>query len=778
MPRPLLLLAVAMALGCLAGEAAGRPSIAALLGLAGALLALALRTPSGRPAAMALAAAALALGAAAAGLERLAHESVPLRVRVEAQGDVAAPVLLEGRARGDGENGPDRLRLVLDVERVTTTGRALQCPGRVRVDVFGRSERPEIRSGDRVRAWASLRRVTGYRNPGADSAEIWARHEGLAAVAQVKSAQLVEVAPEAGGMARARSWARRALARFVPPGQEESLVRAMVLGDRAGLDERTAEAFRVSGTYHVLALSGAQVALVAGLVVALVRRLRGSPALQAVLGGGVAALYAVFVGGDVPVVRASLMAIVLLGGRALDLDADLANLLGLAALVLLVHRPSNVTDVGFQLSFGATLGLVVLTPALAAGLPRLPLGTERAVAASLAAQVALVPLLALHFHRIAPAGIVLNLLAVPLSSAVLLAGLLVLACAGIASALAALAGGVAWLAAHALLRSGELGLASPLLDPRMPAPSVLAWCVYGVGLTLLVRGRRARGLVAIAISSALILAGPGPRGIDGRLHLTVLDVGQGDAIVVRSPSGRVLLVDAAAALEGRFDLGESVVAPFLWSFGVRRIATMVLTHAHPDHVGGVPFLLRAFGVDEAWEGPAPLRERSYRRVDEALRDSVVARRSVARGVAEDWDGVRLRVIGPVPGRPPRDVRNDDSVVLALEYGAVRMLLTGDIEKGAEEMLSPGAALVLKVPHHGSRSSSAPRFVAAVSPRVAIVSAGRRNAFGHPHPEVVDRYERQGALALRTDRDGAVTVSTDGNRVWVSTFGSGFKVRIR
>jgi competence protein ComEC len=620
--------------------------------------------------------------------------------------------------------------------------------------------------------------VTGYRNPGADAADIRARHEGLAAFAHVKSAQLVEIVPEASALARARSWARRALARFVGPGQEESLVRAMVLGDRAGLDERTAEAFRVSGTYHVLALSGAQVALVAGLVVALARRLGGSPAHQAVLGGAVAALYAAFVGGDVPVVRASFMAVVLLGGRALDLDADLANLLGLAALVLLVHRPSNATDVGFQLSFGATLGLVLLTPSLVEVLPRLPLRMERAVAASLAAQAALLPVLALHFHRIAPAGVVLNLLAVPLSSVVLLAGLLVLACAGVATVLAPLAGRAAWLAAHAFLQSGELGLASPVLDPRMPAPSGLAWCLHGTGLVLLVRGRRRRGLVLLAISTALVLAGPGPSGVDGRLHLTALDVGQGDAIVVRSPNGRVLLVDAAPALEGRFDLGESVVAPFLWSFGVRRVGTMALSHAHPDHVGGAPFLVRTFAVDEVWEGPAPPLVRTYARLDHALRDTGVGRRSVARGVVEDWDGVRVRVIGPAPGRAPREVRNDDSVVLALEYGAVRMLLTGDVETGAEERLAPGSAVVLKVPHHGSRSSSSERFVAAVSPSVAIVSAGRRNAFGHPHPEVLERYRGRGALVLRTDRDGAVTVSTDGNRVWVNTFATGIRMRIR
>jgi competence protein ComEC len=779
MKRPLLLLAGAVALGCLVGEAAGRSAISTLLALAGALLALALRAPSGRPALMALGGAAVALGAAGAALERVSHEIVPLRLWVETHGEGHAPLLVEGRVLGDGEDRPDRLRFALAVERLTAAGRTEAHPGLLRVDVFGQAVRPEVRDGDRVRAWATLRRVTGYANPGGNPPDLRARHEGLAALAQVKSARLLTVVPEAGVTARARSWARRALARFVPPGPEESIVRAMVLGDRAGLDEPTAEAFRVSGTYHVLALSGAQVALVAGLVVALARRFGAGPAVQALLGGGVAALYAVFVGGDVPVVRASLMAVVLLGGRALDLDADLANLLGLAALVLLVHRPSNVTDVGFQLSFGATLGLVLLTPALTAGVPRLPFGIERAIAASLAAQAALLPLLALHFHRIAPGGLVLNLLAVPLSSAVLLAGLLVLACAGVASSLATLAGPIAWLAAHALLRSSEIGLVSPILDPRMPAPSALAWCVHAAALASLLRGRRGRGFVLLGIAAALVLLGPGPRGVDGRLHMTVLDVGQGDAIVVRSPGGRVLMVDAGAASEGRFDLGETVVAPYLWSLGVRRIEKMVVSHAHPDHVGGVPFLLRAFAVEEAWEGPAPSEERSYRRLDEALRTSGVSLRSVARGVSADWDGVRVRVTGPpAPKQRPREVRNDDSVVLALEYGSVRLLLTGDIEKGAEEALAPERALVLKVPHHGSRSSSAPGFVAAVSPRVAIVSAGRRNAFGHPHPEVVERFTKRGALLLRTDRDGAVTVSTDGNRVWVSTFGSGFSARIR
>ncbi len=779
MPRPLLFLATCLGAGGLVGESAGRQEIAILLGLGAVLLGLALAARRGRAALAALGGAAVALGGADAALERMRYESTPLRAFVAARREDAAPALVEGRARGDGPELPDRVRLRVVVERVTTGGRSVELEGIVRLDVFGDAPRPEVLDGDHVRVWAALRPFGGYRNPGGGDPEAWARHEGLAALGQVKSAQLLALQSTPRPTARARSWAREALRRFVPAGQEESLVRAMVLGDRAGLDDHTAEAFRVSGTYHVLALSGAQVALVVGLLVAVARRLEASPTLQAVLGGGAAVLYAAFVGGDIPVVRASFMAAVLLAGRALDLDADLANLLGLAALVLLVHRPSNVTDVGFQLSFGATLGLLLLTPPLAAGLPRLPLGAERALCASLGAQLALLPLLATHFHRLAPLGLLLNLVAVPLASAVLLAGFLVLVCAALLPALGGPAGNLAWVAAHALLQSSELGLVSPILDPRMPAPSLLAWCAQLFGLVLLSRGRRSLGLGLCLVALFLMVIGPGPRGVDGRLHVTVLDVGQGDALVVRSPRGRVLVVDAGAALEGGFDLGESVVAPFLWSFGLTRIDTLVLTHAHPDHVGGAPFLLRAFQVGETWEGPAPLKDPRYRRLDASLREAGGSRRSVSRGVATDWDGVRVRVLGPpAPAHPPSRVRNDDSVVLALEYGSVRVLLTGDIEGAGEEALESSAAEVLKVPHHGSRSSSHEPFVAAVSPRVAIVSAGRHNPFGHPHLEVVERYRRRGALFLRTDRDGAVTVSTDGERAWVSTFGSAFSVRIR
>ena len=403
-----------------------------------------------------------------------------------------------------------------------------------------------------------------------------------------------------------REGARGVFARSMLAGTERGLVRAMVLGDRSEVDETTAEAFRASGTYHVLALSGAQVALLAGLVVGGLRWFRASPWTQAAVTATAIGLYALLVGGDVPVVRAALMASAVLAGRALELDADPANLLGLAALVLLADRPAAAADVGFQLSFGATLGILALAGPLTRGVPRLPLRLDLAVAASVAAQCALAPILAGWFHRLAPAAVLLNIAAVPLSGAVLLAGLAVLLVAPLGPGPAQVAGDVAWIAARALRLSGDLGPLGPWLDVRVAAPTLLAVALHVAGLGLLYRGRRRAGLGLLLACHLALVAGRLSRPADGRLHLAVIDVGQGDSLLLRSPSGRSLLVDAGGSRDPRFDPGETRVAPELWRQGVHRLDALVVTHAHPDHVGGAPFLLRAFRVAQLWEGPAPL----------------------------------------------------------------------------------------------------------------------------------------------------------------------------
>ncbi|HVQ30213.1 MAG TPA: DNA internalization-related competence protein ComEC/Rec2 [Vicinamibacteria bacterium] len=781
MSRPLLSLALAYGLGSFCGDVGPRAALC-LLALAAMALGLAWAAPA-RQAAWALVAGALALGAAGAALEAAAYDKAPLgRWFREAATADEGPVRLRGVAvvpvPADGERHP----LILDVEGVGLREPLASVAGRVRVEIGGDAGAFDIREGDRLELQAALAPPRPLRSPGAFDAEAWARREGLHALGFCKSPLLVRRLSGCGGRALpclvspAREWARASLRRHVLPGQQQALVRAMVLGDRSGLDEATAEAFRRAGTYHVLALSGAQVALVAGLLVALGRRAELAPLPLGLAVSMVLAGYALLVGGDVPVVRATVMAIVVVMGRGLDLDADLSNLLGLAAILLLAWRPSSVGDAGFQLAFGATLAIVLLAPRLARGLARLPLGAGALIAGSVAAQAVLLPILALDFHRLSPVALLLNLAAVPLSGAVLLLGALVLPLGALASRLGDVSGDLAWMAADTLLRTCNGGGLAAAADVRSPDPTLLVLVPWALGLRALYRGRWVEGLAFVSLTLGALALGPGPRA-DGRLELAVLDVGQGDALVLRSPSGRAIAVDAGPAREG-FDLGERIVAPFLWSEGVRRLDRLVLTHAHPDHAGGVPFLLRAFGPAEVWEGVAPVRDQGYETFADALRENGATRLAVARGRRVVWDGVTLEVLGPAPPpKRPLRTRNDDSLVLSVTFGEVTFLLTGDVEGAGERALTLPPSVVLKVPHHGSRTSTTEGLLQQARPRWAVVSAGFRNHFGHPHPDVLRRLGALGVRVFRTDRDGTVRLRTDGTHIWVAMGAAGAEERM-
>jgi competence protein ComEC len=304
---------------------------------------------------------------------------------------------------------------------------------------------------------------------------------------------------------------------------------------------------------------------------------------------------------------------------------------------------------------------------------------------------------------------------------------------------------------------------------------VITIVVAGTGVNF-----RLRRVLIAAGAAAFIWMAVAPQTFarrfgDGRLQLTTIDVGQGDAMLVSLPNGRTLLVDTGGvSTRGDFDIGDRVIGPALRARGVTRLDYVAITHGDPDHIGGARAIVRDFRPAEIWYGvfvnnhePAVTLQR------EAAR-SRSSWRWLQRGDRLDLGDVELRVHHPSPPEWERQkVRNDDSLVMELRFGEVSMLLTGDIGREVEQSLIPSLDLlptvVLKSPHHGSGTSSSPEFIDAVKPDLVLIGAGRANPYGHPLPYVLDRYRAAGARVLRTDRDGQIDLSTDGRTVKAASF---------
>jgi competence protein ComEC len=690
------------------------------------------------------------------------------------------------------------------------------------------------RAGRRVRLPLTLHRPSRYLDPGVPDQERALARRGTTLVGTVKSAALVEVIARAGWFTEAisavRAFARRAIAGRVGGWSTQSgaIVAAIVIGDRAGLDNDVQRRLQEAGTYHVIAISGGNIAILAGLLLGAFR-IAGWLGRTAMVSSIAALLaYAALVGNGASVDRATLMAVVYFGARAADQRSPPLNALALVAAILVATDPLSVADPAFLLTFGATLAILVVVPAvtpektgenaeIGEKTPYSAIFARSAVfsflwpmfAASVAAEALLFPIGALTFSRVTFAGLGLNFLAIPLMGIAQIAGMAVLPLTLVSETAAALAGWIAHLGAAGLVRSADLIQFAPFLTYRVAPPSWVAVSSYytaaiicwlcgpsalipwpSVGRVLLdrpsalpPRGRCPRRVVAsvagvIAGCAAIwILADPRtfvPRG-DGRLHVTFLDVGQGDSAFVVFPGGSTLLVDAGGlASAASFDIGDRVVAPVIRDAGFRRIDFLALTHGDPDHIGGAGSILREFRPREVWEG-IPVPRFAALTVLRVATEAAAARwANVYRDDRVNVDGVDVLARHPPPADWERQkVRNDDSMVLELRWREVSVLLTGDIGKAVEPGIAnavpPARLRVIKIPHHGSLTSSSTAFVEALHPRIAVASAGRANHFGHPVPEVMERYRAIGAETFRTDQDGAVTVTTDGDTIDVQTF---------
>jgi len=608
--------------------------------------------------------------------------------------------------------------------------------------------------------------------------------------------------------------------------EDAGMLSAMLFGDRTRLSSALKQGFERTGTFHLFVVSSLHIVLLVGALLWLLRRARvpEGPAILVTLAAGLA--YALLTGFGAPIQRALGMTAAYLVARWLGRDTGPLNALGIAAVVILALDPRALFEASFQMTTLVIIGAAGLAsplgertfhpraralhqmeavtldanlpPALAQTrvrlrmygrlcaallhprLRHLPVWTMRAAFSFLAAvvfgvavEICMVLPMATYFHRATLLALPVNLLLIPLIGLLLGLAILTFCLSLVSLPLALVPGAFTALLLH-LIRAtvdhvGHLSLA----DVRVPAPSpqvLLLACAAIAFACIALRLRSRVWLATAALAFVLVpiaVLWPEPALTHpGVLEVTALDVGQGDSLLVVSPQGRTMLVDAGGpvgptSFSGHWDIGEEVVAPYLWSRRIRRLDVVLLTHAHSDHMGGMPAVLRDLRPLELGIGIEPARAPAMRALlDEARSLGIMVRRFHA-GDAFAWGGLQANVLSPEADYTNPDMaKNDDSLVVRLAYGKGSVLLEGDAEWASEvEMLLQhrvAPSTLLKVGHHGSKTSTAAAFLAAVSPREAVISVGRHNTFGHPRWEVLDRLEQAHVQTWRTDREGAET----------------------
>jgi competence protein ComEC len=570
------------------------------------------------------------------------------------------------------------------------------------------------------------------------------------------------------------------------------------------------ESFILTGTAHLLAISGDQFGIVALLSFSLfiwilkrseyllltisVKKWAAGLTIPCII------IYAYIAGGGISVIRAMIMIIVFLVSILFNRERHLLHTLALAAFLILIASPPSLFDVSFQLSFLAVLSILYLLPRLLKELKGE--GTLFPVEASwkqkgliylklsfLASGVAILgttPFVTLHFNRVSPIGLITNLLIIPW------VGFLIVPLALAASIISFFFYPLATLLIHTnefftliLLKVLSFFASIPFASFYVSTPTPFEIVLFYFILLSLVNLRRTRWVRYLFIGLCLVLIFDLTYWnlrdrFNKDLTFTFLDVGQGDSILVEFPKGKRMLIDGGGSYEDRFDTGKSILAPFLWNKKIRKIDYLVLTHPDPDHLKGLIFVAANFGIGQFWSTGIRAESEAYLQLEEIL-----SKKKIRRFILDDKvlplviEGVKVTFLNPpnMEGlqRMSRNRMwvNNTSLVLRLQFKNVSFLLPGDIGQEAEyRIMREGYSLksdLLKVPHHGSASSSSLVFLERIKPTYAVLTVGERNIGHLPNPEVMRRYRLIGSKIFRTDRDGAITVITDGEQLEFKPF---------
>jgi competence protein ComEC len=723
-------------------------------------------------------------------------------------------VVLEGVLYKPPELFPDKTRLYLQTEKIIEHKKIIIIKGRLLLTI--KEKLYAFNYGDRVRFSAKLRFPRNFNNPGRFDYNRYLALKGILVIASLYDGKtIVKVGrtvpnPLLLQGEHYRTQIRNFLrAHLTSP--EADIARALILGEKGGIAKELREQFSATGVAHILAISGLHVGIIALVSFFLVKNLLKCSTwlLLATDISKVAALLTLvpvmsywFIAGYGPgTTRATIMVITYLIAIIIGKQEDVWNTLAFAAFIILIFSPSSLFDISFQLSFISVMAILYLTPHLSRGvLQHTPDPLEGTppwwkkiarkitlfLMVTISALVGTAPIVAFYFHRLSPWGWLTNLIIIPLI------GFLVVPLGLLTSLLVFLFQPLAIYTTQMMKALIQFALfvvncftTLPYADYRTTTPTLFEMGLFYLGVFFLVNRKQSSiaryGLVLISIAFMVNQSFWYYQNTrNSHLRITSFDVGQGEATLVQLPHGKTMLIDGGGFYNNSFDLGEKVVAPALWKKKIKHIDIVVLSHPHPDHLNGLVYIVKNFTIQEVWTNGEKVRSEPFEEfvrtiVKKGIKKFVLTREVAHRTV----NGVGVEVLHP-PASPrhnpskryPEDI-NNHSLVIRLTYKDITLLLTGDISREVERDLIQTVpylkSTILKVPHHGSATSSSSAFLKQVQPEIALLSLGYANIFHLPHPDVLKRYHDQGCQLYRTDRDGAITIESDGSSIRIKTF---------
>ena len=796
------------------------------------------------------------------------------------------PVRIWGTISMAPELAPDRMYLDVEVERVSTLGKEQAAAGLIHLIVpFKEAEDRvdydalQLRYGSRIQALVILRKSAGYQNPGAPKFDELLEYRGYDANGIIKSGLLIEKIGEGKHSkilgflyaVRANSIAK-ILRSFTQP--TAGVLAASLFGNQHFLDKDTAESFRVGGTFHMLVISGLHVAMLALLVTWFISRLTKSRWLRFILIFVVMWAYALMIGAQPSITRATVMLTFVLFGQLIFRSSPGANTLAAAALVLLSWQPRDIFNPAFQLSFLTVLIVVTVTvpwldrikrlgewepTALTPYPPRAPkwlkwcaeflhwneaaikfklqksglakwMSTNRqrrilqqcvswivtTFVATTSVQIGMLPIMIAYFHRVSFISPITNVIQSVLMFVLMIAGafyLLLAAMIGeLMMKLAFIINAIGWITVH----SADWLLLWRKLNFRVPDYGADSWKIYSLYFLLVLilllalnawnpfalRSKFEKLWLQRVSQFSLLFCGAGLLLLfcllvfhpfihqfeQGRLSVTFLDVGQGDSALITFPNGKLMLLDSGGTIprelqfhegeevfiEDRISIAEAAVSPYLWQRGIKKLDFIAASHGHSDHTQGFEDIGKSFEIGEAITGVIPTNDAQFDAFRKAASFNNTLVTSWKRGDTFEIDGVKINILAPFVDALKAEVSaNNQSLVMRIQYGERSFLLTGDAEKEVEKRLSLEPenfqSDVLKIGHHGSRTSSTAEFLERVQPQYAVISVADPSPFDHPHPETMEGLGKIGAKILQTSKCGAITISTDGKDLQVKTF---------